>query len=194
MAAKRPPQYAGVALMPPSKWKRSRNALGLEVFNYPSTLAQQLWLYPRAVGKSDTPPSFRMDHRDEDGYVLHMVSRGRLWHRIRARTHVAGPAQACLMDISHDISYGNDGEESARFYWVLFNGRDMPQIFTELRADQEPVFGPLDVARIESLFRELMAITNRPPPAYEPKASALHGGAHSQAPPRFPERGVGSRD
>jgi AraC-like DNA-binding protein len=42
-----------------------------------------------------------------------------------------------------------------------------------LRADQEPVFTSINTERMGSLFRELMAITNRPPPAYEPKASAL---------------------
>ena len=77
------------------------------------------------------------------------------------------------MDLSDDVFYGVDGPGKAEFYWVLFSGRDMRALFLELRADRAPVFPKTDRARMESLFRELISITEHQPPAYEMKMGSL---------------------
>jgi hypothetical protein len=67
-------------------WKRQRSRHGLEFFHYPSDFARQLWLYPLAIGRANTPPGVTIPHLCKDHYLLHFVEKGELWHRIRNKT------------------------------------------------------------------------------------------------------------
>jgi AraC-like DNA-binding protein len=154
-------------------WKMEKSPAGKMYVNYPSPLARQLWLYVRSLGQVRHQPSFRYGHAHEDGFLLHFVTRGVLWHQRHGRSHLAHAGEACLLDISEDVRYGNAGPGVAEFYWVLFNGKDMLRTFVELRADQDPVFKPLDAPRLKTLFRDLIAVARDQPPGAELKAAAV---------------------
>jgi transcriptional regulator GlxA family with amidase domain len=77
------------------------------------------------------------------------------------------------MELSEPVQYGNDRRATAEVWWVLFNNRDMPHMFTELRADRDPLFDHLDTDAVEDLFRKLFELIRRQPPAYEPKSAAV---------------------
>ncbi len=145
------------------------------IFNQPSPLARQIWHHFRAIGRAKHPPSFRHQHQDEDGYLLHYVVRGAVWHELRHRRCVARAGEACLLDVGEKVIYGVAGPGQAEFYWALFNSKEMPRAFVELRADCEPVFGRLDTRRVSALWRELLNVIARQPPAYEARASGLLG-------------------
>ncbi len=153
-------------------WKVEKWPEGTMYVNYPSPLARRLWLYVRSIGQVRHDSTFRYGHRHEDGFLLHFPTRGALWHQVRGRSCVAHAGEACLLDISEDVRYGNAGPDDAEFFWVLFNSKDMPQTFIELRADQDPVFKALDVPRLTTLFSELIAITRDQPPGAELKGAA----------------------
>ena len=154
-------------------WKEHRSPTGHEYYSYPTPLARKVWLYVRVMGKTRPLATFQHGHHDEDGFILHFVTRGRLAHRIHDRTHTAGKGEACLFDVASSVTYGKTGGGKLAFQWVWFNGRDVPLLFQELRADENPIFAPLDAARMDSLFRELMELVSRQPPAYEIRASAM---------------------
>jgi AraC-like DNA-binding protein len=170
---------------------KQRTLGGVELFHYPTRFAQRVWFYVRAIGKSRHDPSFRQAHRNEDGYLLHFVKRGALWHRINGTDHSVQRGEACLFGLTNEVSYGTKGDGAAEFYWVWFNGKEMPAVFEELQADHDPAFPSLDLARMESLFRELLSLTERKPAAYEARASASLTSvlAELQA-SRFPARPV----
>jgi AraC-like DNA-binding protein len=153
-------------------WKVEKWPEGTMYVNYPSPLARQLCLYVRSIGRVRHDVTFRHGHRHEDGFLLHFVARGALWHQVRGRSHVAHAGEACLLDISDDVRYGNAGPEDAEFFWVLFNSKDMPRIFAELRADQDPLFRTLDGPRLTAVFSDLIAITRDQPPGAEWKGAA----------------------
>jgi AraC-like DNA-binding protein len=77
------------------------------------------------------------------------------------------------MSLNVPLEYGNDRRTTADVWWVLFNGREMPHMFTELRADHDPIFDRMDTSGIEALFRQLFDLIRYQPPAYEPKSAAL---------------------
>ena len=154
-------------------WKMEQWPEGKMYLNYPSPLARQLWPYVRSLGQVRHPRSFRAGHSNKDGFLLHFVTRGVLWHQVRSRSHLAHAGEACLLDISEDVRYGTAGPGVAEFYWVLFNGKDLPRMFNELRADQGPVFKPLAAPRMKALFRDLIAVTRDQPPGVELKGAAL---------------------
>lgn len=158
--------------MPP---RISRGPLGVGIFNQPSPLARQIWYYLRAIGRAKHAASFRHEHHDEDGYLLHYVVRGAVWHELRQRRCVTRAGEACLLDTAEKVTYGVAGPGQAEFYWALFNGKEMPRVFAELHADHEPVFDRLDTRRVSALWRDLMAVIARQPPAYEARASGLLG-------------------
>jgi hypothetical protein len=82
MAARRQRSRPSVAFL----WEKNfRSPRGIEVVNLPSSLASHLWYYIRAIGHVKHPPSFRMEHHDKDGYLLHFMKRGKLWHEVRDR-------------------------------------------------------------------------------------------------------------
>jgi len=153
------------------QFKMQHHAGGTDYFNYPSGFALRVWFYVRAIGKSRHDPSFRMLHRNEDGFLLHFLKRGALWHRIGESTHVARAGEACLFELSKEVRYGIEGNRQAELYWVWFDGKDMPLVFRELHADFDPVFHSLDPARMAALFQELLRLTRRQPTGYESRAS-----------------------
>lgn len=154
-------------------WKRQRTRHGVEFFHYPSELARELWLYPVAVGRATTRPGPVIQHKPQDYYLLHFVTRGALWHEVKNRVHLARRGEVCLMDISKGAVHGVEGKHPAVSYWVSFNGRDMARHFVELRADRSPVFSALNVARMASLFRDLREMTAHEDAGYEPRAAGL---------------------
>jgi len=159
-----------------SYWKKSasQHGEGVELLNYPSPFARELWYYLRAIGHVKHPPGWKHNmHRDEDGYVLHVVQHGELWHEAKGRRHVVRRGQACLLDLRNDPTYGVEGATNAEFFWALLHGRDMPRVFLELGADQDPLFPLEDLRVVESLLRELGRVTLRERPAHEVRASGL---------------------
>jgi AraC-like DNA-binding protein len=149
---------------------------GTEYYNYPSPLAEKYWHYVLCIGRARMRPGYRYQPPRHDGFLLHYIRRGDVWHHVRGRKHAVSAGRACLMDMSGEIEFGVDGPKSAQNWWVLFNGRDLPHLFTELRADREPVFDSLDTVRYESLYLELIALTRTRPPAYEAKSNAVLSG------------------
>jgi AraC-like DNA-binding protein len=153
-------------------WKIEKWPEGTMYVNYPSPLARQHCLYVRSIGMVRHDVTFRYGHRHEDGFLLHFVTRGALWHQVRGRSHVAHAGEACLLDISDDVRYGNAGPEDAEFIWLLFNSKEMSRLFIELRADQDPVFQSLDRPRVTTLLSDLIAITRDQPPGAEWRGAA----------------------
>lgn len=156
--------------------KVSTNALGTEFYNYPSPLAEKFWYYVLVIGRSRCAPGLQQHNQPRSGFLLHYIRRGAFWHRWSNETHKASRGQICLMDFSEHIASGTDGPQTVENWWVLFNGRDMPHILTELRADRDPIFVSVDTNRIESLFRELISLIKSRPPAYEAKSSTALSG------------------
>jgi AraC-like DNA-binding protein len=158
-----------------SYWKKARATLGTgtEVYNYASPLARELWYYLRSLGHVKHPPGWKCEHHGEDGFLLHVVRRGELWHEIKGKRYIVRRGEACVLDLRHDVRYGVEGARAAELYWAWINGRDMPRVCLELNADQNPVFRLRDPHLVESLLRELQAITTREPVAYEVRSSGL---------------------
>src|ERR1051326_8207190 len=155
-------------------WKGGRTGPGgIEWYNYPSVLAQEYWYHVKCLGKAWPKPGYRHGHGTEDGFLLHFVRRGEFWYRMRGQEYRATAQTVCLMGLSEPVQYGNDRRTSADVWWVSFNGHDMPHMFTELRADRDPLFDHLDTDRVEKLFKHLFELIRRQPPAYEPKSSAV---------------------
>ena len=156
-------------------WKKNPipTGIGWEAHNYASPLALEIWYYLRALGRAKHPPGWMHKHRRRDGFLLHIVQRGQLWHEVKGQRHLARRGEAALLDLSADLTHGVGGTRPAEFYWVLFNGRDVPRMFLELGADQNPVFLLRDMPRLLALVRRLESITIRESRAYEAEASGL---------------------
>jgi len=142
---------------------------GYQIYHQPSPRARRLWCYLRLIGKANAPSTFHHEHRGHDGFLLHFVLRGNLRHRLNERTYVLKPGEAILMDLREDVSYDAAGRSKVSFFWAQFDGRDMPLLFAELRADREPVFSNLDRTRVRSLFESLVTLAERQPPAADAK-------------------------
>ncbi len=155
------------------RWKRNRSRHGVEYYRYPSDLARQLWYYVFAIGQARTPHGEEVDHPRLDRYLLHFVLRGEMHHRIRNQIHVARTGEACLMDLSVETLHGTGGRRKADSYWLLFNGKDMPRYFSELRADRLPVFSGMAPGIIKRLFERLLSLTRSEDPSYEARSSVL---------------------
>lgn len=156
-----------------ARWKGDRTSDAVYFCHYPSPLAERFLYHVLYIGKARCAPGFRNGHSDENGFLLHYIHEGELWHRLRNKEHRLGKGQACLLDLSEPVDYGNDRARVAVLSWVLFNGKDMPHLFTELRADREPVFVNLESQRLVQIHRELTAVTAGEPPAHEIRASSL---------------------
>ena len=170
-----PPDAVGFATGAPAfGWKRQQSQHGPEFIHYPSDLARQFWLYPHSIGRARTVPGGRPnEHRVEDGYLLHYVTRGELWHRINNRIYLAQRGEACLMDMTKPIVHGAGGDRPAISLWVRFNGKNMARFFSELRADRDPIFHGLDTAMMARLFADLLRLTENEDYAYETRAAGL---------------------
>lgn len=161
------------------EWRERRSHRspdGLEFYNYPSALAERCWYHVLSIGRAQLRAGYRYHPPTRNGFLLHYVRRGVMWHQVRGKRHATGEGTACLMDTSEEIEFGVNQPPRVHNWWIHFNGRDVPHLFTELRADRAPVFDSLDVTRLESLFLELLKLTKLRPPAYEPKSSAVLGG------------------
>ena len=158
-----------------SYWKKSPapQGTGAEVMNYASPLARELWFYLRFIGHVKLLPRWKNEHHGEDGYVLHVVRRGEMWHEVKERRFVLRSGEAFLLDLSQNTTYGTAGNATLDLYWAWLNGKDMPRVFLELGADQDPVFPLDDPRRTVALMRELQAITVREPNGYEVESSGL---------------------
>jgi AraC-like DNA-binding protein len=147
--------------------------MGEEYYHYPSGRAQEFWHYVTSIGRSNVGMGHQHGHKHEDRFLFHYMHRGEFWHTIRGRTHRTGSGKVCLMDLRKPVRYGNDNNQRAQVWWVAFGGRDVPRLFDELGADENPVFEHLDSSRIVALFLELLELTKRIPTGYEPKASGI---------------------
>ena len=149
-----------------------RSQDGREFYNYPGALARKYWYYVLSVGRAKISPGYRFKHSPQEGFLLHYVRRGTVWHDARGQKRDAGPGTVCLMDSGEENEHGNAGPKAAHVWWALFDGRDMPHLWTELRADRDPIFNLADPRRFESLFLELLVLTRTQPRAYEAKSFA----------------------
>jgi AraC-like DNA-binding protein len=83
------------------------------------------------------------------------------------------PAETESLSCGQALVYGNAGRGKVEFYWVLFNGRDLPLIFQELRAGTNPLFARLPCPRTEIVFRKLIDLVAMRDPLFEPRISTL---------------------
>ena len=156
-------------------WKRSPLAgrQGVEVQNYASPFARRFCYYVRSMGRVNHPAGWHCEHQNEDGFLLHVVLEGRVWHNIQRHQYDVGPQSACFVDLRQDIRYGVSPPGAAQFWWVWLNGKDLPGMFLELGADQDPVFPLGNLRPIQRAFEQLQSLTLNEPAAYEIKSSAL---------------------
>lgn len=159
--------------LPKPFWRYGGKRTGYEHHHYPSERARRLFYYTRSIGEANPRPGFRHSHRDEKGYLLHLVLRGEFWHLVKGKRHVARANECCLLDLTEPIEYGNDGPSVVHVFWAHLDGPLMPHVYRELNADLDPVFRKLNPARMRSAFRELIRLTAQQPANYEPRASAL---------------------
>lgn len=138
-----------------------------------SPLAHRLWYFVRALGRAKHPPGWYNEHHGRDGFILHVVQRGALNHEIGQTRYTIRTGEACLLDLRYDLRYKVTGTSSAEFYWAWINGKDMPTVFLELGADQDPIFLLANMPRTVDLLRELRTLTVRKPPSYEVRSSGL---------------------
>lgn len=153
-----------------------RSSDGTEYYNYPSPFAQKYWHYVLCIGKARMPASYRHAPSRRNGFLLHYIRQGAVDHLVRGARYRAGKGVVCLMDMSDELLIENKSLQGAVNWWVLFNSRDLPHLFTELRADRNPLFGSVDATHIETFFRDLVTLTKSRPAAYEAKSSAALAG------------------
>lgn len=153
--------------------KTHRSQDGLEYYNYPSALSLKYWYHVYSLGRAYIRPGPRSKVMPKEGFLLHYVRRGAVRHSIHGRRHDAGSGSVCLMDYSEENEHEAIEPKAAEVWWAHFGGRDLPHLFTELRADREPVFHLVDTKRFEALFRELIRLIRTRPRAYEAKSFAM---------------------
>src|ERR1041385_9370653 len=136
-----------------SYWKKSSvwTGRGKEFYNYASPFTRRFWYYVRSMGHIQHAPGWMCEHHGQDGFVLHVVESGEVWHDIKGRRHTVGRGQACLVDLRQDVTYGVGGARKSEIYWAWINGKDLPTVFLELGADQDPVFPLADPPRTKGL-------------------------------------------
>jgi AraC-like DNA-binding protein len=158
---------------PKPEWRGYRWHQGVEYRSDPSVLAQSFWYYVLCLGMSRPPCGFVHQHEHEPTFLLHYIRGGEMWHIIAERSYRVQAGSVCLMYLQRPARYGVDGDATAENWWILFNGRDLPGLFLALGADQDPVFALPDVSRFEQLFRELMSLARRRPPAYQARSFGI---------------------
>lgn len=139
----------------------------------PSILAQSYWYYVTCVGKARPPGGFVHRHRDQMRYLLHYLRRGEMSYALSNQKHVVTAGKVCLMYLQKPVRYETRRDQGAESWWFLLGGRDTPNIFLELEADEKPVFILPDPQRFERLFEELFVLTRDKPIAYQAKSSGL---------------------
>lgn len=149
---------------------------GLEYYHYPSALAQRCWYYVTAIGQARVPPGYHFRMQAQPGYLLHYIARGHLQQRIARQRYELTPGAVALMDRSQAIETRNRSTAPTEIWWVTFNGRDLPHLFSALRADQWPVFPLVDAPAYAERFTALLAVIARQPPGQDAHAFALLAG------------------
>lgn len=145
---------------------------GLEYYHYPSLLAQQCWYYVQSIGQARVERDYRYRLSDVPGYLLHFVRAGRLQQCIRNQRFDVDAGSVALMDRSVRTETINCGDRPVEVWWVAFNGKDMPHLFTELRADRMPVFSLEDSQQFAEHFQRLIDLIRLKPVGHEAKAFA----------------------
>lgn len=144
----------------------------MEYYHYPSVLAQQCWYYVQSIGQARVDRDYRYRLAGVPGYLLHFVRAGCLQQRIRNDRFDVGAGSVALMDRSVRTETLNRGRQPVDVWWVAFNGRDMPHMFTELRADRMPVFSLDDAESFARHFQRLIDLIRLKPVGHEAKAFA----------------------
>jgi AraC-like DNA-binding protein len=170
---KRPRAKALTSSLPRLFWRYGRARTGYEYHHYPSDRARRLFYHLRAIGEGWPRAGFCHSHRDEKGFLIHFVLNGEFWHRVKGATHVVRANECALLDLTEPVEYGHNGPKPLRVLWVHVDGALLPHVFRELGADFDPVFRNLNRQEMERLIREMMRLTARQPPDYEPRISTL---------------------
>jgi len=162
------------------KWKFYQHTTGYEYGAFPSPRARRLWYYVLTLGEATWPRGTGYGHPqpgssayEDEGYLLHFVVEGQLTHQIRKRIHVAHKNEAALVHLPSGATYQNESDKPVRFWWVQFNAIQMPDVFAELRANHDPIFGPLDGPSVTKILRDLVRVAKYEPRGYEAETSAL---------------------
>ncbi len=153
-------------------WRGGKVPLGVQYYSYPSPRAQRFWNYVTVIGKSSTPTGFEAEHNARDGFLLHLIRAGEMWYDISGKRFTLTKGGVCLIDFRIHSKYGNLGPKPVENWWVLFNGRDMPALYDDLRADSEPSFPGIDPRESGALFDSLLDLSMQHPPGYEAQSAA----------------------
>ncbi len=156
----------------PMLWKGGKVPLGVQYYSYPSARAQRFWNYVLVIGKSETQAGFTAEHKGRDGFILHLIRGGEMWYEVGGKRFSLKRGGMCLLDFGTHTKYGNVGKATVENWWVWFNGRDMPALYADLRADVDPEFPGIDSERSVALFDELLDLAIRHPPGYEALSAA----------------------
>jgi AraC-like DNA-binding protein len=153
-------------------WKGGKVPLGVQYYCYPSARAQRFWNYMLVIGKSETESGFVAEHKGRDGFIFHLIQSGEMWYDVAGKRFSLKRGGACLLDFRVHTRYGNEGTKPVENWWVWFNGRDMPALYADLRADVEPEFSGIDSDRATDAFNELLDLAVRHPPGFEALSAA----------------------
>jgi AraC-like DNA-binding protein len=144
----------------------------MEYYHYPSPLAERCWYYVQSIGKARVIGDYRHQVNRSVGFLLHFVRRGTLAQQVRRERFEIRAGMAILMDRSLAIQTLHQGSQPAEVLWVSFNGRDLPHLFAELRADRMPVFALPDPESMARSFEQLHEIIRLKPAGHEARAFA----------------------
>jgi AraC-like DNA-binding protein len=180
-----------------TQWKRHEHRGGYEYWGFASLRARRIWNYVLSVGQTTWRCGQRHSHPfpgshpfEDEGYILHFVLGGELQHRVRGRTFIARRNDAVLVRAVDGVEYSNENPKPVRFYWLLFHGKHIPEIFADLDAESEPLFQGVDRTRMVRLFRETIRVLAREPRGFEAELSAILGSTlatlYAVRPPEFP--------
>jgi len=144
----------------------------MEYYHYASPLARTYWYHVLAIGRAKLDPGYVFRAEPGAGLLLHYMRAGRIEHQVAGQRCDTRPGMVCLIDRSHGFITRNCTQQPAEVWWVAFDGRDLPHLFTELRADREPLFKVADRALMESTFERLIDLVRTRAPGHEPREFA----------------------
>lgn len=146
----------------------------VEYFHYPSGRALDIWEYVICLGISRIAGGKRysLDGHGR-GCLLHYVRRGELRHVLGGKKYLARAGDICLVTPGTARTHFHDQPGTTDLWWVLFDGRNIERILTELDADADPLIVNVDRRRFESLFHELWGVVSKPPLAHEARMHAI---------------------
>jgi AraC-like DNA-binding protein len=148
----------------------------MEYYHYPSPLAERCWYYVQSIGKARVVGDYRHQVNRSAGFLLHFVRRGTLAQQVRRERFEIRAGMAILMDRSLAIQTLHRGTQPAEVWWVSFNGRDLPHLFAELRADRMQVFALPEPESLARIFEQLHETIRLKPAGHEARAFAALAG------------------